>query len=192
MRCGLFSLDALRISHFQAVSLCFPRRIGPTSSAAFCRCRQDGHLKVFIKCGSMTKSEAFLAQAKSDFQVFELLLQQNRERVPACHPGHYLQMSMEKLAKAALQRAGDDPSYTHEAFSSLRQHLKRRDIARTLGYPNFSTFRDFLDRNAGLFHRIEALHPDVPKNTGGPKVTTWGEVEPRPVKQIKAASRGAV
>ncbi len=118
----------------------------------------------------MTKSEAFLAQARSDFQVFELLLQQDRDRVPACHPGHYLQMSMEKLAKAALQRAGDDPGYTHEAFSLLRHHLKRRDVAHALGYSNFSTFRDFLDRSAGLFRRIEALHPDVPKSANGPNV----------------------
>ena len=118
----------------------------------------------------MTKSEAFLAQAASDFHVFELLLRQDRDEIPACHPGHYLQMSMEKLAKATLQRAGHDPGYTHEAFSSLRPYLKRRDVARALGYPNFSTFRDFLDRSASLFHRIEALHPDVPKNAAGPNV----------------------
>ncbi len=118
----------------------------------------------------MTKSEAFLAQARSDFYVFELLLQQDRDQVPACHPGHYLQMSMEKLAKAALQRAGHDPGYTHEAFSLLRHHLKRRDVARALGYPNFTTFRDFLDRSARLFYQIECLHPDVPKNSSGPNV----------------------
>ena len=118
----------------------------------------------------MTESEAFLAQAVSDFRVFELLLQQDRDRVPACHPGHYLQMAMEKLAKAALQRAGHDPGYTHEAFSLLRHHLKRRDVARALGYPNFSTFREFLDRSARLFYETESLHPDVPKNSGGPNV----------------------
>ena len=118
----------------------------------------------------MTKSEAFLAQARSDFSVFELLLQQDREQIAACHPGHYLQTSMEKLAKAALQRTGHDPGYTHEAFSLLRHHLKRRDVARALGYPNFSTFRDFLDRSARLFYQIECLHPDVPKNSGGPNV----------------------
>ena len=116
----------------------------------------------------MTKSEAFLAQAVSDFRVFELLLRRNRDEVPGCHPGHFLQMSMEKLAKAALQRAGHDPGNTHEAFSLLRYHLKRRDVARALGYQNFSTFRDFLDRSAALFQQIEALHPDVPRNAGGP------------------------
>ena len=77
---------------------------------------------------------------------------------------------MEKLAKAALQRAGHDPGNTHEAFSLLRHHLKRRDVARALGYQNFSTFRDFLDRSAALFHQVEALHPDVPRNAGGPSV----------------------
>ncbi len=79
-------------------------------------------------------------------------------------------MSVEKLAKAALQRAGHDSGYTHEAFSSLRHHLKRRDVARALGYPNFSTFRDFLDRSAGLFGEAEALHPDVPSGVDGPNV----------------------
>ncbi len=118
----------------------------------------------------MTQSEAFLTQAASDFQVFELLLQQDRDNIPSCHPGHFLQMAMEKLAKAALQRAGSDPGYTHEAFTRLRPHLKRRDVARALGYANFSTFREFLDRSAGLFGRIESLHPDVPKGAGGPNV----------------------
>jgi hypothetical protein len=118
----------------------------------------------------MTKSEAFLTQAASDFPVFALLLQQDRDQVPSCHVCHYLQMAVEKLAKAALQRTGGDPGYTHEAFTRLRPHLKRRDVARKLGYADFSAFREFLDRSAGLFERIEALHPDVPKNIEGPNV----------------------
>lgn len=81
----------------------------------------------------MTKSEAFFAQAVSDFHVFELLLAQDRSRVPECHPGHYLQMARGKLAKAALQRLENAPGNTHQAFTLLRHHLRRRDVAHALG-----------------------------------------------------------
>ena len=52
----------------------------------------------------MTEHEAYLRQARSDFGVFQLLLEQDRDMVPACHPLHYLQMSTEKLAKAKLAK----------------------------------------------------------------------------------------
>jgi len=54
----------------------------------------------------MTEQEAFLAQASSDYEVFQILLDLDRTVVPVCHPLHYLQMSTEKLAKAAKLALG--------------------------------------------------------------------------------------
>jgi len=42
-------------------------------------------------------SEAFLAQAKSDWQIYEHL---EKTSFSKCHALHYLQMATEKLAKA--------------------------------------------------------------------------------------------
>jgi hypothetical protein len=42
-------------------------------------------------------SDAFLTQARSDWQVFEHLYDSD---FPECHALHYLQMATEKLAKA--------------------------------------------------------------------------------------------
>lgn len=43
-------------------------------------------------------AEAFIAQARSDWQVYRLLSQS--VDIPSCHGLHYLQMTCEKLAKA--------------------------------------------------------------------------------------------
>lgn len=84
----------------------------------------------------MTKSEAFLRQAQSDFQVFELLLGCDREKIPECHPLHYLQMCTEKLAKAAIVL--HDPTFserqTHEPAQRFFQVLNRREVAAALGW----------------------------------------------------------
>jgi hypothetical protein len=68
----------------------------------------------------MTEQAAFLAQASSDFRVFQILLSLDRVEVPACHPPHYLQMATEKLAKAimvAIQQPSE--KLTHVAFSQM-------------------------------------------------------------------------
>jgi hypothetical protein len=70
-------------------------------------------------------SEAFLTQAKSDWQVYEHL---NETGFPACHALHYLQMASEKLAKAYLL-AGiseiEDVRSTHRAFTRVLQLIAR-------------------------------------------------------------------
>lgn len=68
----------------------------------------------------MTEQEAFLAQASSDYEVFRILLDFDRADVPACHPLHYLQMSTEKLAKAAMLALGQPlEKLSHVAFSHI-------------------------------------------------------------------------
>lgn len=108
-------------------------------------------------------SRAYLAQARSDFQVFEFLLGAPRAAVPECHPLHYIQMATEKLAKAimlAMEADGFD-RFSHVAFSQLPYQLRRRDVARMLGWSNFKAYRQFLRRSAPVFRAIDELNPAV-------------------------------
>jgi hypothetical protein len=115
----------------------------------------------------MNEDEAFLVQAQSDFAVFELLLDQEREKVPECHPLHLLQMSAEKLAKAFLIARQQQYPKSHAAFSSIMQLLRRGDIARRLGWSSFRSYREFIRRTHPLLTRIERLHPSL---STGPNV----------------------
>jgi hypothetical protein len=111
----------------------------------------------------MREHEAFLLQAKSDYTVYRMLLEQDREQVPACHPLHYLQMATEKLAKAILisSGVGEFDRYSHVAFSLMPSHLARADVARKLGWENFRLFRLFLRRAVIIFRAIDELNPSV-------------------------------
>ncbi len=66
---------------------------------------------------------AFIAQARSDWRVFELLSDQSN--TDACHRHHYLQMACEKLAKAYRLRdtnaAVDDLVKSHVGFAKFIQ-----------------------------------------------------------------------
>jgi hypothetical protein len=120
----------------------------------------------------MEAREAFLRQARSDFAVFELLRDQPRERVPECHPLHYLQMATEKLAKAAFLALGMPlgRTYTHVAFSVVPHHLRRPDVARALGWRDFHRYEEFLRRSQPYFRAIDELNPSVGAQApaGGP------------------------
>jgi hypothetical protein len=118
----------------------------------------------------MKEHEAFLRQARSDYQVFRHLWEQDRTETAACHPLHYLQMSCEKLAKAVMMATGDRDfdRYSHAAFSDLPPLLRRLNVASKLGNRNFRTFKNFLRRSAPIFHGIDELHPSVgPRQPGG-------------------------
>lgn len=125
----------------------------------------------------MTRSQALLRQARSDFAIYTLLADFDRKLVAECHPLHYFQMATEKLAKAAFDALGmsADP-YSHVAFSHAPYHLARRDVARALGFRSFHAYRDFLARAAPLFRAVDELNPSVGLQTptggssGGPNV----------------------
>jgi hypothetical protein len=103
----------------------------------------------------MTEREAFLLQAASDYRAFQLLLRDSRSEVPACHPLHYLQMSTEKIAKAAMIALGQRPDgLTHVAFSRLPSILARSDLATRLGYRNSKSFRQFLKKKLQSLERL--------------------------------------
>lgn len=110
----------------------------------------------------MTEPEAFLAQARSNFKVFRILLDLDRAEGPACHPLHYLQMSTEKLAKAAMIALGQPvEKLTHVAFSNIPRVLARNNVAYRLGWQDAKAFRQFLRKAAPIFREIEELNPAV-------------------------------
>ena len=123
----------------------------------------------------MTKAEAFLRQAASDFSIYERLEQQ-RQYVPLCHRLHYLQMATEKLAKAAALRGDPDADiYNHIAFTKPKfwQAIERQApvIADGLGYSP-AALRKSLVAMRPLSHEIENLSPDVMNRRHGSKGVT--------------------
>ncbi|MCY2953352.1 MAG: hypothetical protein NTU53_15440 [Planctomycetota bacterium] len=126
----------------------------------------------------MKQHEAYLKQARSDFQVFRLLLKQDRTEVPECHVLHYLQMATEKLAKAAFLSI--NPAFhphTHVAFSHIPHHLRRADVAKTLGWKTFDSYRVFLKYASPLFRQIDELNPAVGPQLAAGKKTARSNVE---------------
>lgn len=120
----------------------------------------------------MKQHDALLRQARSDYAVFELLEQEDRDDVPECHPLHFLQMATEKLAKAAFLALGVPiDRFSHVAFSHIPYQLVRSDIARSLGFRDFKAYRQFLIRAAPLFREMDELNPSVGLQMpgGGPK-----------------------
>lgn len=116
----------------------------------------------------MTRGQALVRQARSDFRDYQQLSELDRALVPECHPLHYFQMASEKVAKAAFGAMGivADP-FSHVAFSRVPQHMSRRDVARSSGDRNFHAYRDFLSRSAPLFRRIDELNPAVGLQVAG-------------------------
>ena len=69
----------------------------------------------------MTWSEAYLLQARSDWQVYRIL---QRQPVPECHSLHYLQMATEKLGKAFLIAGGNAPASVHTSHRAFVRFLQ--------------------------------------------------------------------
>jgi len=110
----------------------------------------------------VTQEEAFLAQARSDYLVFERLQEAARSDVSECHVLHYYQMATEKLAKALLARVGHPVGKTHFAFGRIAAILAgRQDILTAIGCPNPPVTARFLARADALFRQIENLSPDT-------------------------------
>jgi len=107
----------------------------------------------------MNWREAYLAQAWSDYQVFQKL---NIERHPLCHKLHYLQMATEKLAKGFLCSANDPPpKKTHFALVRFLQVSKTRpEWRRQLGYgDNSAAYKSYINSLLPLADKIEKLAP---------------------------------
>lgn len=113
----------------------------------------------------MNQAEAYYAQAESDFRVFLQLEAQPRDLVPECHPLHYLQMAAEKLTKAILAAEGRDPTHSHLGLTAVLQSLRRQEVGRALGLPDFKSYQRMLDSQKKLMREVEDLH----STRGGPE-----------------------
>jgi len=69
----------------------------------------------------LTWYEAYLLQARSDWQIFRTLQQQPAEE---CHSLHYLQMATEKLGKAFLISGGNAPALVHTSHKAFVRFLQ--------------------------------------------------------------------
>jgi hypothetical protein len=112
----------------------------------------------------LTAAQAFLIQARSDFEVYQQLQMQNS--IPDCHWLHYLQMSCEKLAKAYRANAGEDfqtVSKSHVGFSKFAGPMYRQYSARYLGKAirdNAPQIRNIIS----LAREIELLQPSIDRD----------------------------
>ena len=111
----------------------------------------------------MNWKEAFLKQAKDDFEVFYEFYKLEK---PACRQLHYLQMATEKLAKAYRSSIyAAPPKTSHKAFSQFLQSIKALpDFQRKLGYQNKnSTYYAYIDSLLPIAQHIEDLAPEGKK-----------------------------
>lgn len=129
----------------------------------------------------MNWREAFLAQARSDAKIRDLL---NRKRCEYSHQLHYLQMVTEKLAKGLMATPNNaPPAKTHAAFVRYLQHLKGRpELRRQLGYQDRLVFRSFIDSLLPLAREIERL---APKFTGTTQPNPEYPWQPTPEHEVE-------
>ena len=110
----------------------------------------------------MNWSDDFLLQARSDFEVRNILIKQ---KVHEAHQFHYLQMATEKLAKGLFtsDKITSAPKATHVAFVKGLRYLKGHPGFRAdFGYDDAQAFSQYVDSLLPMARRIEELAPSVP------------------------------
>jgi hypothetical protein len=127
---------------------------------------------------AMDWGKAFAIQACSDFAARDHLLA--APDLPMCHQLHYLQMALEKVAKAHLIAAGSDPLSlmgSHAYVAKVIPTIVRDGLGRTGTKEGW-----IMEAVRSLARRIELLHPavdggrSVPANCEYPWVTAAGTV----------------
>ena len=111
-------------------------------------------------------------QAKSDYDIFELLKSQDKAQ---CHQLHYLQMVTEKLAKGYFWRSGTPPPQRHVAFIKFLRALggvqqsQRSQVIKALNFPNFEGLQDWIRRIDPLAYSLEHLAPALSNDGPNPE-----------------------
>lgn len=105
----------------------------------------------------------FFLQARSDFDVLTLLLQQSN--VPACHKLHYLQMVTEKLAKGFASDGGPVPQI-HQVFARFVQTASSVPGLGSAGRMERGQMRAYLKALAPVANHLEHVAPALA--AGGP------------------------
>ena len=107
----------------------------------------------------MTKSEAFLKQARADLAYYDFIENAGDPRVRDCHRLQVLQMAVEKLAKAFLYNANPEADYGHAVVAQMLNVLKTKPVSRAAGYRTFRQYAAFLAGAKPILARIEAVTP---------------------------------
>ena len=114
-------------------------------------------------------SQAFIAQARSDWAVHRILAE--RDVVAACHELHYLQMACEKLAKAYRLRDTDSP--VEEVLS------RHTGFAKFIGPFFAAVLKDeYRGKDAqlrGLISRARALAREIERLAPATDRVAWPE-----------------
>lgn len=117
----------------------------------------------------MTWDEAYLQQARSDWEVHNIAEQCP---VAACHCLHYLQMTTEKLAKAGRLRAGDPLQRVRTSHKGFVRFLQLAARNQTLAQALQMRGKDLGLQIQGSLHiadQIELLAPNLAKNGPNPE-----------------------
>ena len=108
----------------------------------------------------MNWSEAYFLQAKSDYELLQLLLKQSG--VPPCHAMHYLQMCTEKLAKGflSMNQGGVRQPNKHERLvkfmRAARSYTRIRD---SFGFKSQNQYDAFINGILPIGEALETLYP---------------------------------
>lgn len=119
----------------------------------------------------------FLAQARSDFAVFELLRKQTT--LPDCHALHYLQMTTEMLGKAHAWGSGPNPG-THRAIVRFLRSLSTNRMAQQrLGYGGRNeAWSSRIRSSIPLAESVEDLAPALAQEGPNPEYP-WPRADPQ-------------
>jgi len=105
-------------------------------------------------------ARAYVEQARSDWDTGKVVTA--TKGCAACHWLHYLQMTTEKLGKAALLRSGGDLEAiktSHKAFVRfLRVAARSPSLRQMLGY-NVQQLKAYVDEVLPIAEGIERLAP---------------------------------
>jgi len=116
-----------------------------------------------------TKAEAFRRQAQRDMVCYRHVLSLAIPDGGAgdCSALHFLQMAVEKLAKAVQLKREPSASVesSHQAVSGLVRTLKRPDVTRVLGRSGKAArYRGSLESVRWALSALERLHPQLAGN----------------------------
>ena len=114
-------------------------------------------------------ARAFLEQARSDWQMWQLI---HSQKLPGCHELHYLQMTCEKLGKAFLiagrSISPQQAKASHVAFKRFLQVAARNPALQRLMEMTSSQFRAHVKKMLPIAEAIERLAPALAQD--GPNV----------------------
>lgn len=102
----------------------------------------------------LTRHAAFARQACSDFDTYDHLLKGN---LPACHHLHYLQMAVEKAAKAHMLELDPTFPYMTHVIAKVVPAVIQFGLAKSgIKPPKYA-----VDAARSVAARIDALHPQT-------------------------------